>query len=161
MSGEEVPVTEYFIPPVSIAVRQSTDVLAVSDPQIAKALRFIREHACERIGVKHVLQHCPMARRALEMRFKKLLGRSPHEEIVRVQLNRVKELLVGTQLSVAEIADRTGFDPEYISVVFKQQNGMTPTEFRKQFGTVQQESGARIYPPRLVRGRSDVSEWAI
>ena len=117
-----------------MAVRQSTDMLAVDDPQIAKALRFIREHACERIGVKEVLQHCPMARRTLEMRFRKLLGRTPRQEIVRVQINRVKELLVGTALPISEIAERAGFEPEYVGIVFKQETGLTPSEFRKQFG---------------------------
>ncbi|MBC8095275.1 MAG: DNA-binding transcriptional regulator [Akkermansiaceae bacterium] len=134
MKGEKIPASEHFIPPVNIAVRQSTDVLAVDDPQIAKALRYIREHACERIGVKDVLRHCPMARRVMETRFRRLLGRTPRQEIVRVQINRVKELLLGTELPVATIADRAGFDPEYISGVFKQETGLTPTEFRRQFG---------------------------
>src|SRR6185436_20300339 len=64
MKGEKIPSSEHFIPPVDVAVRQSTDVLAVDDPQIARALRYIRAHGCERIGVKEVLRHCPMARRA-------------------------------------------------------------------------------------------------
>jgi LacI family transcriptional regulator len=134
MKGEKIPSSEHLIPPVGVAIRQSTDVLAVDDPQIAQALRFIREHACERISVKDVLKHCPMARRSLETRFRKLLGRAPRQEIVRVQMNRVKELLLGTELPVAEIAGRAGFDPEYLSVVFRQETGQTPSQFRKQFG---------------------------
>ncbi|MBC8095144.1 MAG: DNA-binding transcriptional regulator [Akkermansiaceae bacterium] len=134
MNGKNIPSSAHLIPPVGVAVRQSTDVLAVDDPQIARALRYIREHACERIGVGNVLQHCPMARRTLEQRFKKLLGRTPRQEIVRVQLNRVKELLIRTELPVAEIADRAGFEPEYLSVVFKQETGLTPTSFRNKNG---------------------------
>jgi LacI family transcriptional regulator len=134
MNGEKIPPSEYYIPPVDIAVRQSTDVLAVDDPQIARVLRYIREHACERIGVKDVLHHCPMSRRLMEIRFRRLLGRTPRQEIIRVQINRVKELLVGTTLPVANIAERAGFDPEYVSLVFKQETGLTPSEFRKQFG---------------------------
>lgn len=134
MRGEKIQATAHLIPPVDVAIRQSTDVLAVDDPQVAQALRYIREHACERIGVGDVLQHCPMARRTLEQRFKKLLGRTPRQEIVRVQINRVKELLVGTGLPVAEIADRAGFDPEYMSVVFRQETQQTPSEFRNKYG---------------------------
>lgn len=134
ISGKKIPSSAHLIPPVGVAVRQSTDVLAVDDPQIARALRYIREHACEGIGVGNVLQHCPMARRTLEQRFKKLLGRTPRQEIVRVQINRVKELLMGTELPVSEIADRAGFEPEYLSVVFKQETGLTPTEFRNEHG---------------------------
>ncbi len=74
-----------------------------------------------------------MARRALETRFQKLLGRTPHEEILRVQLNRVKELLVGTELPVWEIAGRTGFEPDYLSVVFKKQTGLAPSDYRKRY----------------------------
>jgi LacI family transcriptional regulator len=81
-----------------------------------------------------VLHHCPMARRVLETRFRQLLGRTPREEILRVQLNRVKELLVGTEMPVWQIADRTGFQPEYLSVVFKQQTGTAPSDYRRRYG---------------------------
>ena len=136
MKGEKLEATAHLIPPVGIVNRQSSDILAVADPKIASALRFIREHACEGIGVSDVLRHCPMARRALETRFRKLLGRTPHQEILRVQVNRVKELLVGTELPVWEIAERTGFDPEYLSVVFKQVAGIAPSEYRKKYGVM-------------------------
>ncbi|MEO7597908.1 MAG: DNA-binding transcriptional regulator [Opitutus sp.] len=136
MKGDKVEAAAHLIPPVGIVNRQSSDILAVADPKIAGALRYIREHACEGIGVSDVLRHCPMARRALETRFRKLLGRTPHQEILRVQINRVKELLVGTELPVWEIADRTGFDPEYLSVVFKQSTGVAPSDYRKSYGVI-------------------------
>lgn len=134
MKGEKIPPTAHLIPPVGIETRRSSDILAIADAKIAGALRYIREHACTGIQVSDVLQHCPMARRALETRFKKLLGRTPRQEILRVQLNRVKELLVGTELPIWEIAERTGFEPEYLSVVFKQTLGLSPSEYRRQFG---------------------------
>ena len=58
-------------------------------------LRYIRDHACEGIDVPDALDAVPQSRRRLEYRFKKLLGRTPHEEIVRVRLERVKSLLRG------------------------------------------------------------------
>lgn len=134
MRGERLPASAHLIPPVSIVTRQSTDVLAVADPKIAAALRYIREHACTGIGVSDVLRHCPMARRALENRFARLIGRTPGEEILRVQLNRVKELLVGTKLPIWEIAGRTGFGPEYLSVVFQRHFKTTPSRFRRSHG---------------------------
>ena len=134
MKGEKLAPDAHLIPPLGIETRQSSDILAIADPKIAAALRYIREHAGEGLRVSDVLKHCPMARRALESRFKQLLGRTPRQEIVRVQLNRVKELLVGTELPVWEIADRTGFDPEYLSVVFKQETGAAPSEYRRSYG---------------------------
>jgi LacI family transcriptional regulator len=134
MQGEHVPPSAHFIPPLGIATRQSTDILAVNDSHVASALRYIREHACEGIGVGDVLRHCPMARRALETRFKRLIGRTPRQEIVRVQLNRAKELLVGSDLTMADIAERVGFETAYLSTVFKQETGMTASDYRRQYG---------------------------
>jgi LacI family transcriptional regulator len=69
----------------------------------------------------------------LENRFKRLLGRSPHEEIVRVQILRVKELLGETDLPLAEIAERAGFRyVEYLSAVFKSKTGMPPGAYRNE-----------------------------
>ena len=122
-----------LIPPLGVATRQSTDVLAINDANIVRAVRFIREHACDGINVKDVLRAVPHERRLLEGRFKKLVGRTPHEEIVRVQLNRVKELLTETDLSLEQIAERTGFaHVEYLSVVFKKKIGQPPSRFRAE-----------------------------
>jgi LacI family transcriptional regulator len=136
MKGDTITSEPHLIPPLGVVTRQSSDILAVADGKIAEALRYIREHACEGIRVSDVLRRCPMARRAMETRFRKLLGRTPRQEILRVQLNRVKELLVGTELPIWEIATRTGFEPEYLSSVFKQEMGIAPSEFRKNFGLV-------------------------
>lgn len=122
-----------LIPPIGVVTRQSTDVLAVEDRNVARAVRYIREHACEGICVDDVVSHAALSRRLLETRFKKLLGRSPHDEITRVQLRRVKELLAETDLPLAEIADRTGFRyVEYLSAVFKNKTGMPPGQFRSE-----------------------------
>ena len=122
-----------LIPPTGIVTRQSTDVLAVEDRNVARAVRYIREHACEGICVDDVVGHAALSRRLLETRFKKLLGRSPHDEITRVQLRRVKELLAETDLPLAEIADRTGFRyVEYLSAVFKNKTGVPPGQYRSQ-----------------------------
>jgi len=51
-----------------------------------------------------------------------------------VQLNRVKELLIGTELPIGEIALRTGFEPEYLSAVFRQELKLAPTDYRRRYG---------------------------
>jgi LacI family transcriptional regulator len=134
MGGKKTVTQDQLIPPLAATTRQSTDILAVPDQKIASALRYIREHACTGIGVADVLRHCPMARRSLEKRLKKLLGRTPREEILRVRLNWVKDLLIGTNLPVWEIAERSGFEPTYLSVVFKHATGFSPGVFRQRFG---------------------------
>jgi LacI family transcriptional regulator len=96
-------------------------------------LRMIRQRATENLRVSDLLRHVPMSRRVLEHRFEKLLGRTPHQEILRVRIERVKDLLLQTDCSLDEIAKRVGFPhTEYLSVVFKRETGQTPRGFRKQ-----------------------------
>ena len=133
MAGENVPAGAHLIGPLGIATRQSSDVLAVEDEDVAAALRFIHDHALDGIQVEDVLQHVPVSRRVLEQRFKQMTGRTPHQEIVRVQVDRVKRLLRGTDLTLEAIAHRCGFrHAEYMSVVFKRITGNTPGKFRSQ-----------------------------
>lgn len=131
MSGKKVKGETHLIPPSGIATRQSTDVLAIDDRNVARAVHFIRQHACDGIKVSDVLKAVPHSRRLLESRFKKLIGRTPHEEILRVKLNRVKQLLTDTDLPLEQIAERAGFPHvEYLSVAFRREVGMPPSRFR-------------------------------
>jgi LacI family transcriptional regulator len=131
MRGKRVAPTAHLIAPLGVAARQSTDVLAVDDRAVARAVQFIREHACEGINVSDVLRAVPLSRRVLEQRFQRLLGHTPREEILHVRLNRVKQLLSETDLPLYLIAERTGFEHvEYLSVVFKRETGKTPSAFR-------------------------------
>lgn len=131
MAGEKSRSEAHFIEPLGIATRQSTDVLAIEDANLVRAIRFIRERACTGISVKDVLRAAPQSRRILEGRFKKLIGRTPHEEILRVQLDRAKLLLAETELSMAQIAERSGFTHvEYFSAVFKREVGSPPSRYR-------------------------------
>lgn len=132
MKGKRVEATPVLVPPHGVQTRQSTDILAIDDPDVASALRYLREHALEGINVADVLRHVPLSRRVLESRFKTILGRTPHEELSRLKLDRIKELLTETDLSLSQIAARTGFEhDEYLSVFFRNAAGMPPGKFRQ------------------------------
>ena len=131
MTGKRVPAVARLIAPLGIAERQSTDVLAVDDRAVARAVQYIRDHACEGIKVGDVLRSVPLSRRVLEQRFQRLLGHTPREEILHVRLNRVKQLLAETDLPLYLVAERTGFEhAEYLSVLFKRETGKTPSAYR-------------------------------
>jgi LacI family transcriptional regulator len=131
MSGESVKAEAHLIEPLGIATRQSTDVLAIEDPDVVAAVRFIREHACEGISMKDVLRALPQSRRVLETRFRRSLGRTPHEEIMRVRLNRARLLLAESDLTLERIAALAGFSHvEYFSTVFRKEAGLPPSRYR-------------------------------
>jgi LacI family transcriptional regulator len=80
-----------------------------------------------------VLREVPVSRRWLERRFRKLLGRGMWQEIRRVHLERAKSLLVETELAMTAVAERSGFsDAKQLSLVVRQETGLTPTAYRRQ-----------------------------
>jgi LacI family transcriptional regulator len=118
--------------PVEISARASTDALAIEDQDVVTALRFIRANATKGIKVLEVLETVDLSRRVFESRFKKFTGRTPHEEIDRVKLDKVKMLLRETDQTLPEIAKHCGYrHPEYLSAVFARKVGISPSVFRK------------------------------
>jgi LacI family transcriptional regulator len=109
MRGRPVPQRRIEIAPLGVVSRQSSDVVAVDDARLAAALRHIREHACEGIGVDDVLRAAPMSRSTLERGVRKVLGRSPADELLRVRLEAAKRLLAVTDLKLSAVAQRSGF----------------------------------------------------
>jgi LacI family transcriptional regulator len=135
MKGRRLAVRLHEIAPLGVAARQSTDVGAVGDAKIAGAVRFMRQQAAGGANVGDVLRAVPMARTALERRFKAALGTTPHAHLRKLRIERVKDLLARTSLPVGEIATATGFEhPEYLSAMFRRECGVTPRKFRARFG---------------------------
>jgi len=133
MSGEKLSPRGHLIPPIGVETRQSTDVLALADREIAAAVRFIREHACDGATIGDLLRVVPLSRRVMESRYRKATGRTPHQDLVRFRIDRVKQLLAETEHSLERIATLAGFDhPEYMSVAFKRETRTTPGKFRLQ-----------------------------
>lgn len=133
MHGQTPEYRSYKVPPEGIISRQSTDILAIDDESVVRALRFIQAHAFQDIVVKDILNEVPVSRRSLEIQFKHYLGRSPAEEIRRVRLEKGQELLARTDLSIGEIAVASGFaNSTRFGVAFRKRFGITPLAYRKQ-----------------------------
>lgn len=132
MDGGKPPEQRVLVPPREIVTRRSSDVLAMSDRQLAAGARFMREHVFDVITTNDMARAAGMSRRVFERRFLAQVGRSPKAEVLRLRLERVKDLLTDTDWNLAQIADRTGFKyGEYLHTVFSQKIGMTPGEFRR------------------------------
>lgn len=133
MAGRRATARPVFIPPLGVATRRSTDFSAIADALVARAVRTIHEQACRGLNVDALIAQYGLSRSLFYQRFHDALGRSPHYEILRVQLDRVKGLLAQTSLSLKEISERAGFStPNYMNVAFKREVGLTPGEYRRQ-----------------------------
>jgi LacI family transcriptional regulator len=133
MDGKPPAKLHIKIPPTRIIARRSTDLTAVGDPEVAEALRFIRQHAAGPLDVDGVLQTVTVSRRQLERRFRNCLGRSMLDEIRRCRLERARQLLLESDLTIPQIASASGFSSaSYLTVVFGEANGETPGSFRRK-----------------------------
>jgi LacI family transcriptional regulator len=133
MHGRRPPEEPILVAPRGMVTRQSTLALAVSDADVAAAMQFIRERCCQRVTVDEVAQHVALSRSTLQRRFEKALGRTPQTEIHLEQLQRVKQLLADTDLSLARIAELAGFQHvESLCRLFKRHTGQTPGAYRRE-----------------------------
>ena len=122
-----------YVEPISVTERQSTRVVAVEDKELARVCRFIRQAACDGINVADVVEFSSLSRRPLERRFRDELDITPRELITATQIERVKELLRETTMTLEQISKRTGFShKERLSAVFKRETGLTPGCFRRE-----------------------------
>ena len=133
MHGKPAPTSVEYIPPTIVVQRMSTQVMAVEDRELARVCRFIREHACDGIDVNDVAGFTSLSRRQLERRFRAELDRTPHKEITAAQVNRVKQLLRETNMTLEKIATLTGYShKESLSAVFRREVGRTPGDYRRR-----------------------------
>ncbi len=140
MLGGSAPAEPLRVAPRGVVIRRSTDVVAAADSRIATALRIIRDRACQGLTVQDVLRQLPLSRSTLERRFAAVVGRSPKQEIERLRLERIKNLLAETQYPLRVIAERTGFPfPEYLNTFFKHQTGETPASYRRRLAAGETE----------------------
>lgn len=132
MAGEPPPQTPVLVEPIRVVTRESTDIMAVDDADVAQAIRLIREHACRGLRVGEVAEAVGLSRRALQQRFQRVLQRTPKQELMRVQIERAKMLLSQTDMSVELISRRSGFAAfEYFVRAFRRETGVTPRAYRR------------------------------
>ena len=132
MSGRKLPRKIARVPPKGLVTRRSSDILAVENLQVARALRFIRDHyTSSLIGVDDVVAATNLSRRALERAFRQELKRTINEEIVRLRIEMVREMLAHTEMKVVEISQASGFArTNHLFRSFRKRTGISPRTYR-------------------------------
>jgi LacI family transcriptional regulator len=136
LQGAPAPDKPISLTPLRVVERRSTDRLAFGNANLVRALRFLRSHACDPIGVPDVLKAVPISRRWLETMFRETLGTTPNREIQRVRVNRAKHLLLETDLSLEHIRQLCGYHHvRNFGDAFKAATGMPPGTYRAAAAT--------------------------
>ena len=137
MTGKKKMANQKIIAqPTHVVTRQSTNILAIEDSDVAQAVRVIRQHSKEMLQVGDVARMVGISRRGLERRFRMALKRSVFNEIKRVRAEQVARMLVETNQSIGQIALALNYPGiEHISRFFRKEKGMSPLAYRKKYSS--------------------------
>jgi LacI family transcriptional regulator len=133
MNGEEAPARTIFTPPKELVMRRTTDVYAVRDPEVQRALRFMAENCHRKINVNDITAATKISRQLLERRFRAQLDTSINNELVRLRIERLKRLLVETDMPVKQLQSQAGFGAiGNMYKAFKEHTGMPLQAYREK-----------------------------
>jgi LacI family transcriptional regulator len=132
MRGEPAPTSPTVTPPKELVPRQSSDVFAVSNEHVARALRFMIDHSPSQISVPDIAAHAGISRQSLGVQFQRHLGHSINKELTRLRVEHLKRLLVELDEPLKDIGRRAGLSTEsQFYRIFKTVTGMTPKAYRQ------------------------------
>ena len=122
-----------FTPPA-----RSDALPAVRDSLVARAARIMRKHIEVPLDINHLSQSLKTSPRTLSRRCQSALGMTPGQLYRHIRLTAARQLVEGSDASIAEIAVRCGYDdPTALTRAFRLRFGAPPTAFRQenlQFG---------------------------
>ena len=133
LAGQAPPTESILLSPDRVLTAASTELSAVSDPRLGRALRYIREHVHEKCPVEAMAQHTGLSRRVLENLFRQQLKTTPFKELRLLRIERACQLLRETNDSLDTIVGRIGYScRSRFSTDFRRQMGITPVRYRKR-----------------------------
>jgi LacI family transcriptional regulator len=133
LQGQPVDRKIFRIPPLGVVPRVSTRTFAFDDPLVEEAMIFIYANIGRPFKVGDVVKHCGKSRKSLEVKFANAVGSTMHDEIIRLRIDRAKQLLAGTYWTVGRIAEECGFgDSRTLKQAFVRIEGSTPESYRNE-----------------------------
>lgn len=113
-------------------VKTLSSPLAPPRPQLMEeAVKYLKAHNTEPFHVNDLVHHMGYSRASLFTLFKRHTGLTPNDYLVRLRLDKAKQMLTATAVSIVSIATACGFrSPEYFSAVFRRYVGQTPGAYR-------------------------------
>ena len=102
------------------------------NPSVQQAIQFVEEHMHEPLTMRAIAEHLHMNASYFSVLFKDQIGITFSEYLTRRRIQKAKELLLGTQLTIAEIAEASGYQSDkYFVKVFRSLEGVSPGQYRK------------------------------
>ena len=126
------PTTNVLHRPNGIAERTSTESYPVKTPWLSDALVYIRRNLANGISANDVTRRIGYSHTAVNNAFRREIGASVHQEIIRQRRERACRMLMETDMTAAEIAKQCGYpSAQYFAHRFASEFGTTPTIWRR------------------------------
>ena len=104
------------------------------DTTVIIATGFIKENLDKRLTIESICHAAGTNPSTLNFKFRKELSTSVGGYITTERMKKARFMLSNTTFPIGDVASRCGFDSlYYFSSAFHKSNGMSPTEYRKQF----------------------------
>lgn len=130
LKGESVP-SKTLVPVKGVVTRASTDILAIDHPRVRAALHVIHDSFKRPIGLEDIARKVGISVRGLQHAFRRAVGHTVNEEIIRLRMQLAKDLLETTDLTVETIALDAGFHSmRNFHRLFKKATDLTPKQYR-------------------------------
>lgn len=98
---------------------------------VREAKALLEQHAAKIVNMDRIAAQFQLSEKHFRRVFKEHTGLSPYQYYLQIRIHRAKEMLLGTTLSIKEIAGSLHFEtPFHFSAVFKKKTGMSPSQWR-------------------------------
>jgi len=120
--------------------------------QVQKAVDYIDTHHTESISIDRLIEDVRLDRKVFRQIFSKTTGFTVHNYLLKLRIERATEDLVNFQLTVKQVAYRHGFSSGgHFAKKFKEQKGISPTDYRLQIIMSKEGICATIISPDFTR----------
>ena len=112
--------------------------ISVKDEDLSKQVDdYIRKHYSEDLSAESISSYFGISRSRLYRVTEHSFGKGIMEQIRSIRIAEACRLLEETDLKIADISARIGYeDYNYFTKIFKRKCGVTPREYRKQYGII-------------------------
>jgi LacI family transcriptional regulator len=133
LTGKPPTPLRVAVQPLGVKARRSSEVLAVDDELVARAVQFIRQHVGDRFNLDALATAVGCGRQRLERRFRRSLDRTIQDEIRRTRVDVARRLLETTSGDLKAVAKGSGFaNATLLNLAFKRELNMAPGAYRRR-----------------------------
>ena len=124
---------DWFLEVFTLLRPHAAELFPTFDSRLQHLFTFIEKNVATKLSLKRLADEVFLSESHLSLLFRQNVKMAPMEYVRNIRLQKVRKLLLTTNLSLKEISDKIGFDDQsQLSRAFRRATGMSPTEYRQK-----------------------------